>query len=144
MSIGSTKKIESAVSAPTKARPSLPSSTAGRQFVEDIDTTNNVLVRDESDQQGGSYFGHQSTHNRLPNFKSAEADISTSIEALALTGALENDTEKNNNDVTHRKVNIYNSNQSMIKDEEVERTGRNYLKRFYEENKPIIDIDELV
>ena len=145
MSIGSTRKIESVISAPAKTRPLVQSSTAGRQFVEDIDTTNNVLVRDESEQQGNfSPFDHEPSKNRLTDFNSATADVSTSLEALALTNALDDKIEENKNNITNSKINIYNNNQSIIKDEEVERTGRSYLKHFYEKNEHLIDVDELV
>ena len=46
--------------------------------------------------------------------------------------------------VENNKVNVYSSNQSIIKDEEIERTGRNYLKHFYEKNEHIVDVDEFV
>ena len=145
MSIGSAKKIESTVSAPRKIKPFNKVSGGSGQFVEDIDTTNNVLVKDESDQRDGlSSFLEQQKQEKRPNFQSVTADISTSIEALALTGALENDEEKINHNITSRNINIYNNNQSMIKDEEIERTGRSYLKRFYEKNEPLVDVDEFV
>jgi len=145
MSIGSTKKIESAISTSPKIKSLVQSSAGGRQFVEDIDTTNNVLVRDESEQQEKfPSFEHQPSQNRLSDFKSATADISTSIEAIALTDTLEDDPKIDKRNVSNRKISIYNSNQSMIKDEEVERTGRSYLKHFYEKNEHLIDVDELV
>ena len=145
MSIGSTKKIESAISAPRKIKPFNRVMTGSGQFVEDIDTTNNVLVKDESDQRdSSSSFLEQQKKEGFPDFQSVTADISTSIEALALTGALESNEEKANHNITSHKVNIYNNNQSIIKDEDVERTGRSYLKHFYEKNEPLVDVDEFV
>ena len=145
MSIGSTKKIESAISASIKSKPTAYVAGGGRQFVEDIDTTNNVLVRDDAEErEHSSSFDRSPNQNGLSNFKTTTADISTSIEALALTGALDSDVEQENADTNNRKITIYNNNQSIIKDEEIERTGRSYLKHFYEKNEAFIDVDEFV
>lgn len=143
MSITSTRRIGSATSAPSKvdSRPFVSDNSS--QFVENIDTTNNVLVRDEPD--GNSGQNNQTPSHRTPqtDFNSASPDISGSIEALALSGIFEEETDTSS-DHNSAKINVYTNNQSIIKDEEIERTGRNYLKHFYEKNEHFEDIDELI
>lgn len=141
MSIGSTRKVSSASSV-AKTDKSVYSANNHSQFVENIDTRNNVLVRDDNSggqKNSGSTGGEAKQFQ--PDFTSATPDISTSIEALALSGVFDESAPpvENNN-----KVNVYSSNQSIIKDEEIERTGRNYLKHFYEKNEHIVDVDEFV
>mgnify|MGYP004636759347 CR=1 FL=1 len=141
MSIGSTRKVSSASSV-SKTDKAIYSANNHSQFVENIDTRNNVLVRDDNtDRQKHSGSTGGESKQFQPDFTSATPDISTSIEALALSGVFDESSPpiENNN-----KVNVYSSNQSIIKDEEIERTGRNYLKHFYEKNEHIIDVDELV
>lgn len=141
MSIGSTRKVSSASSTSSRVDNRSLSANNHSQFVENIDTTNNVLVRD--DREGGSEQQYQRPSPKTPptDFNSAAPDISTSIEALALSGIFEEDNTTPNN---NHKVDVYNNNQSIIKDEEIERTGRSYLKHFYEKNEHIIDVDEFV
>ena len=138
MSITSTRRISSATSSPSKVDKRSFEPNNHSQFVEHIDTNNNVLVKDERDDEGQR---HRQSPSSTTDFNSASPDISTSIEALALSGVFEdsNETPPNNN-----KVGVYTTNQSIIKDEEIERTGRSYLKHFYEKNEHPIDVDEFV
>lgn len=142
MSIGSTRKVSSATSASSRVDNRPMSANNHSQFVENIDTTNNVLVRDERDSNPDKQYQRPSPKTPPTDFNSATPDISTSIEALALSGIFEaeNDISPNNN----HKVDVYNNNQSIIKDEEIERTGRSYLKHFYEKNEHLMDVDEFV
>ena len=141
MSIGATRKISSTVSA-SKADKSSHVVNKHSQFVENIDTTNNVLVRDESGSDQEYYQRNNHPQQPVTDVTSATADISTSIESIALSGLFDNsDPLPHDNS---RKVNVYSNNQVIIKDEEVERTGRNYLKHFYEKNEHLADVDELV
>ena len=142
MSIGATRKVGAASPSAAKIDRGTSAASNHTQFVENIDTNNNVLVRDEPNSENGQTFQRPPSPKIPPEeFKSASPNISSSIEALALSGIFEEeDTDRNNN----RKVGVYNNNQSIIKDEEVERTGGSYLKHFYEKNEHLIDIDELV
>ncbi len=139
MSIGSTRKISSGSSTASRVDKRSFEPNNHSQFVENIDTANNVLVRDDAERQ---HHRQQSSQQKDPptDFTTATPDISTSIEALALSGILEEDSATDNN----RKVDVYSNNQSIIKDEEIERTGRSYLKHFYEKNEHLIDVDEFV
>ena len=42
------------------------------------------------------------------------------------------------------KVGVYDNNQAIIKDEELDRTGHSYLKHFYEKNEPVAEVDEFI
>lgn len=142
MSISATRKVGSSTSSARTER-SYASAHPNAQFVEHIDTRNNVLVRDDSDghSRQDTYQQHQENNDEQAQISPSIAYVRGSIEALAVSGVLEdNGTE------THasHKVGVYDNNQSIIRDEELERTGRNYLKHFYEKNEHLIDVDELI
>ena len=140
MSISSTRKVSS-ISSSTGKTERANFANNRSQFIENIDTNNNVLVRDDGNNSEHQKYQSPSPKTPSTDFNSATPDISTSIEALALSGIFEEEAKPTPN--TH-KVGVYNNNQTIIKDEEVERTGRNYLKHFYEKNEHFIDVDEFV
>lgn len=140
MSIPPARRVSSSPATARSAR----NYSAGQseQFVENIDTTNNILVRDDPNHEH-----HQPRQNyqqpepeEISEFAPATGYINNTIEALAASGVFEEDTGPSNSS----KVNVYGSNQSIIKDEELERTGRRYLKHFYEKNTPLEEVDELI
>ncbi|MBR4106642.1 MAG: hypothetical protein IKK52_05005 [Alphaproteobacteria bacterium] len=134
MTVSATRKV--GMSSPNRVM-----KTGGRsETVEDIDTNNNVLVRDENQDNSSQ---QQFSSKQQASFSSYEHNVSTSIEALTLSGMLE-DSDDEKSSSNNRNVNVYSNNQSIVKDEDVERIGRSYLKRFYEENEPITDVNELV
>ncbi len=140
MSISATRKVGSSTSSPRADRAYAP--TQQSKFVENIDTRNNVLVRDDSDSREHSgQFKQQKKQPEEQNFSPSVPYVKNSIEALAVSGVFDNtDTPKENG----QKISVYDNNQSIIRDEEAERTGRNYLKHFYEKNEHLIDVDELI
>ena len=142
MSISSTRKISSSPSSSSKVDSRVLYANNHSQFVENIDTTNNVSVNDENHKGNHQRFQDSQSEQPPTDFKSATPDISTSIEALALSGMLEEDNTVKNS--VNNKIGVYNNNQSIVKDEEIERTGRNYLKHFYEKNEHLTDLDEFV
>lgn len=110
------------------------------QLVENIDTSNNVLVRDDtSDNDFNDFTSQRQKKNDDSEFNH---ELSTSIDALTMSGIIESQDESNADN--NRRVNVYNNNQTIIKDDDVERIGRDYLKHFYEKNEPIVDVDKLV
>lgn len=143
MSISATRKVGSSTSSPRTER-GYSANGKDSQFIEHIDTQNNVLVRDdntEHHQQSSYYTPEQQDEKENNNFSPSRAYVHNSINAIAASGVLDNYIENNHN--TH-KVGVYDNNQSIIKDEELERTGRNYLKHFYEKNEHLIDVDKLI
>jgi len=69
--------------------------------------------------------------------------MAKNLEALTLSGIMESEEdEKKPSD--SKKINVYSNNQSIVKDDDVERIGRSYLKKFYEDNQPITDVNKLV
>ncbi len=142
MSIGATRKVGTSTSSPRTER-SYSANGQKTQFVEVIDTQNNVLVRDEAGEhhkQPEYYASHQSEEENS-DFSPSSAYVQNSISALAASGIFDSETPP---DHTSHKVSVYDNNQSIIHDEELERTGRNYLKHFYEKNEHLIDVDKLV
>ncbi|MBQ9235383.1 MAG: hypothetical protein IJ184_02840 [Alphaproteobacteria bacterium] len=111
------------------------------QLVENVDTNNNVLVRDDTAGGGGEDGSANSKQQSRGRFMS-EGGLATSFDALTMSGIIESQ-----DDITapsNQKIDVYNNNQTIVRDEDVERIGRSYLKHFYEKNEPITDIDELV
>lgn len=142
MSISTTRRVGSSGSA-HRAERAYAAGHPSSQFVENIDTRNNVLVRDDTDghSRQEKYTPQKDESEEFSEISPSVAYVKNSIEALAVSGVFEE-----NEDPVHsvNKVGVYDSNQSIIRDEELERTGRNYLKHFYEKNEHLIDVDELI
>lgn len=140
MSIAPARRVSSS---PATARTERTySSGQSEQFVENIDTTNNILVRDDPNRdnhQPRQQF-QQSDSEESSQLTPTTGYVNNTIEALAASGVFEDSGIPDNS----AKVNVYGSNQSIIKDEELERTGRRYLKHFYEKNTPLEEVDELI
>ena len=139
MSISSTRKISSGSSASSRVDKRYPVTDNYSQYVENIDTTNNVLVKDENNDERHHHEQPERKNEQTTNYKSSNPDIINGIEAIAATMSPEEQ------DFSHQqmnKINVYSNNQSIIRDKDVEITGRNYLKHFYEKNEHIADIDE--
>ena len=139
MSISSTRKISSSVSNTSRIDRRSFLANNHSQFVENIDTTNNVLVRDESNGEGRNREQQPQKDEHPTNYNSSNPNIINGIEAIA--SSISPDDQGYNQ---FHKIDVYSNNQSIVRDEEVEHTGRNYLKHFYEKNEHMVDIDELV
>lgn len=142
MSIAPTRRVSSSISA-SRADKGYAAARLNSQFVETIDTNNNVLVRDDNNEHHPQQqFGQESRSQADEHPISSNIPyVASSIEALAVSGVFDEEhTEINNN----HKVGVYDNNQSIIRDEELERTGRSYLKHFYEKNEHLEDVDELI
>jgi hypothetical protein len=142
MSVGATRKIGPSATTSARSLAALRGANNQTQFVENIDTTNNVFVGDETGEQHKQNARQQQSaaQDNSPSFNDDTPDLASSLETLALSGVFEDTPQPS----TSQKVNVYNNNQAIVKDEEIERTGRSYLKHFYEKNEPLIDVDELV
>lgn len=112
------------------------------QFVEVIDTNNNVSVRDDTNARnsdGKNLFNKKEA--KESKVASAPANyVNNTIEALAASGVYEETAVSDNS----HKVGVYDNNQAIIKDEELDRTGHSYLKHFYEKNEPVAEVDEFI
>ena len=144
MSIAPTRRVGSSGSAP-RADKSYAAARLDTQFVEMIDTNNNVLVRDETSEHHAQEPFSKEKPEKAPQkpFSPDTPYVASSIEALAVSGVFEEETAESDAGNNH-KVGVYDNNQSIIRDEELERTGRSYLKHFYEKNEHIADVDEFV
>ena len=144
MSIAPTRRVGSSVSA-SRADKSYAAARLNTQFVEMIDTNNNVLVRDETNEHH-SQESFSQEKNDTSSQKPVSADapyVASSIEALAVSGVFEEEANKNDSQSNH-KVGVYDNNQSMVKDKAQEQFSHSYLKHFYERNEIIEEVDELV
>ena len=145
MSITSTRKVSGSPNAPSKAD-YYRRGGDGESFVENIDTTNSVLVRDsasenQKDRQNPP-FKKDEDKNKRPEISSSSTYIPNAIEALTASGVYD-DTPIMNSNQGHHKIGVYDNNQSMVKDNQ-EPFSHSYLKHFYERNEIIEEVDELV
>ncbi len=142
MNVSASRKIGSATSAPRTER-NYAAANARTQFVDEIDAQNNVLVRDDGQDntEQNKFSRHSESEAESSEFSPSTAYVRNSVEALASSGVLDNNAATS---PANNKVSIYDNNQSIIRDEELERTGRNYLKHFYEKNEHLINVDELI
>ncbi len=145
--ISSTRKVSSSPSSATPRRTERNYGTGseGHPFVEVIDTTNNVLVRDDSTenhQQQASPFEDKPKEGNRQSIGGTSTFIPSAIEALTASGVYEQQAE--NETTKNRKVNVYDNNQSMVKEDENSSYDNPYLKHFYEKNEIIEEVDEFV
>ncbi|HIV08177.1 MAG TPA: hypothetical protein IAD29_07005 [Candidatus Scatocola faecigallinarum] len=111
--------------------------------MEVIDASNNISVnnddnRDNKQKQSSSFAAPEKEDGNA--LSGGGAYIPSAIEALSASGVYDEMPDDRHNN----RVNVYGNNQSIIKDEEVERTGHTYLKHFYETNQILEEVDELV
>ena len=143
MSVSATRRVGTSTSSP-RAERGYSANGQNSQFVEYIDTQNNVLVRDETNEhhrENNEYQRQNKKDEQQQEFSSSNAYVHNSVSAIAASGVLETEAEYGH---TSRNIGVYDTNQSIIRDEELERTGRNYLKHFYEKNEHLMDIDKLI
>ena len=148
MSVTSTRRVSSATSYTSPARGGYETAGRGQSFVENIDTTNNVLISDEDQSQ-----------REPPRRQHASDDEDFQVEAKdnqalnesgemvfkptqSMSPLLDND-EIPSPMVQNQSIGIYGANQD-ISYREQKSADNPYLKHFYENNEEIEDIDELV
>lgn len=141
MTVGATRKVSSYSSTSSKVGNFRMPADNHSQFVENIDTNNNVLVRDDDTNRDGHSSNPRQQNEEFKEFKQLTPPISVGAGVLTMNIIDESDESPQNRNL---KVDVYTNNQAIIKDEEVERTGRSYLKHFYEKNEVPADVDELI
>ena len=148
MNISSTRKVSSSSSPLKRTGRNYAIGAEGHPFVENIDTRNNVLVKDEADKQNkkNSDFAEQKKEEKNTGISSSQAYVSAlALEVLGASDIYnENDTIERTQSYQNKQVNVYDNNQSMVQDERDSSADNPYLKHLYEKNKILEDIDELV
>ncbi len=146
MSITSTRKVSGSPNAPSKAD-YYRRGGDGESFVENIDTTNSVLVKDNDPDnrknRQDSPFKKSEEKNKRPEISSSQTYIPNAIEALTASGVYD-DVPLSDKNAGHHNIGVYDNNQSMVKDKAQEQFSHSYLKHFYERNEIIEEVDELV
>lgn len=141
MSISATKRVSS-TPVSTRTDRNYGIGRQEEQSVDVIDTTNNVLVRDEDGQE--HHDQSPFAKKRRQDFDNATSDISyrnETLDSMVASGIFQEEDSLPNSE---QKVGVYTNNQSIIRGKNNERSNQNYLKHFYENNAPIEEIDELV
>ena len=142
MNVSSTRKVSSSSSPIKRTERHYAPGAEGHPFVEVVDTTNNVLVRDESDEYKPP-FERQDNEEKQGSISSGKAYVSSgAIEALSASGVYE--TEEPSPNYQNRQVNVYDNNQAIVEDENDNAADNPYLKHLYEKNKILEEVDEFV
>ncbi len=146
MSVGATRKVTSSLPRQTAER-TYDLANSGEAFVENIDTNNNVSVDDGLTDRSSQKFSRnkkEKDEKRETKISPSSAYVASAIEALAASGVFEDDEtdDKFNNHV--HKIGVYGNNQSIVRDEDADRIGHQYLKHFYEKNEVLEEVDELI
>lgn len=148
MSISSTRKVSSSTAPARKAERIYTAGGQSESFVENIDTSNSVSVKDDmrdrhNDSQNS--FSKQEDKEENSKISSDTVSVASVIEALAMSGVYEpvDDSVQDYKAASH-KIGVYDNNQSIIREEEDERSGKSYLKHFYEKNEVVEEVDEFV
>lgn len=147
MNVSSTRKVSTSLSTSRSVERKYGSGNS-QSFVEIIDTSNNVAVRDE----GGGYSGGQQNYHSSREDEAevvavpagSGAYVSGSIQALGASGVLDFDDSDVNAGDQNRRVNIYDNNQTISSRQTEEKLENPYFKYFYETNDILEDLDELV
>lgn len=144
MSITATRKVSS-TTASSKRPERYVAGVEGHPFVEMIDTTNNVSIKDEARDENESRKQAFETPEKSDNKNDISSNsnyIPSAIEALSASGVYEN--AESVPAQNSGKIGVYGNNQSIIKEDKKEREGHSYLKHFYEKNELVEEVDELV
>ena len=142
MSIVPTRKVSGSTSPARRVERSYAQGNAGESFVETIDTGNSVSIREDMHENDGrrrQSFRKPEKDEEDTLISSGAAYIPSAIEALTASGVYEQPQTGNR----HSKVGVYDNNQSIIQEDNDERSGQTYLKHFYEKNTVIEEVDEL-
>ena len=145
MSVSSTSKVSSSSSPIKRTERRYGTGAEGNPFVEVIDTTNNVLIRDGSEEnpQQQTAYDNQEKEEKRNNISSSSAYVSAgAIEALSASGVY--DISDKPTDTPHNKVNFYDNNKAIIGDDNDNAADNPYLKHFYENNKILEEVDKFV
>ena len=145
MSVGATRKVSSPLPGKAAER-SYSLANSGEAFVEHVDTSNNVAVYDGLNDRSSQKFSKKQKEEKEEkenNISPSSAYVASAIEALAASGVFE-DAETDDNSDHFQKIGVYGNNQSIVRDEEAEKIGHQYLKHFYEKNEVLEEVDELV
>lgn len=146
MSISSTRKVSNSTAPTRRTERSYAVGGQGEAFVENIDTSNNVSVNDDSKNrhnERGKYFNNKEKNEERNDVSSSPTYVASAIEALAASGVYEEVPDSFQSGAS-KKIGVYDSNQSIIKEERDEKNGHPYLKHFYEKNEFVEEVDELV
>jgi len=149
MSIASTRRVSTSLSFGQPLGGGYDVAVKNQSSVEIIDTANNVLVDDETNNRGGNYLNQE-----FVNSEELFSDIVVEDDAVVSENeeiALNNHVAPllDNDDISYsmmqnRSVGIYGANQAISNNKEDNSTDNPYLKYFYDNNRVIEDIDELV
>ena len=156
MSVTSTRRVSASTSYRSSAPRNYGVAQGGQSFVETIDTTNNVLIKDETQSGHKQYFNRETPEEET--FEVNEAISSPLPQNLSQssqqTPLLDNDETGADPAYQNKNVGIYGTNQQISSSKEVEqvnvifskeeRVNNPYFKHFYENNEVIEDVDEFV
>ena len=113
-----------------------------RSFVEDIDTTNNVLIAEDSESQHYKQF-EKSQENEAEDILEKEDVLDNHLNTSQNLSPLLDNDEEVVSVASDKNIGIYGNNQEMSVQRQ-EKIDNPYIKHLYESNELIEDIDEFV
>ena len=147
MNIAATRRVSATLSSP-KAEPKYYTSAGeGDSFVEHIDTSNNVFINDDmqnKDRDPKRQKKQKQSKEDENTTSSSTAYVQNTIEALAASGFYDETPDTKNAYQSNKDVGVYDNNQSFIENDGNEKMNQYQLKHFYENNKSMEEVDELV
>ena len=149
MSITATRKVSSSAPSKYKTTPTSASAGGGESFVEMIDTNNNIVLNDDLKDQHHNNDGGQSKDNDDENENQIKPTttpyISNTIEVLEASGIFEEtNSDYNQKNTNSKNINVYDNNQSIVKEDTSSNKSDEYLKYFYEKNEHLEELDKLI
>ena len=144
MAVTSTRRVSTSLSYSSSVRGGYEAAQGSQSFVENIDTSNNVLIQDENNSEGRKYYQRvQDDADEQENFST---ETSQTINNGIKTSQNYSPLIDNDDDVSvvqSQNVGIYGVNQEKSR-LDTERHDNPYVKHLYEQNEVIDEVDELV
>jgi len=149
MSIASTRRVSTSLSFGQPVGVGYDVAAKNQSSVETIDTANNVLVDDETNNRGGNYLNQEfvNSEEHFSDIVVEDDAVVSENEEIALNNhvapLLDND-DISYSMMQNHSVGIYGANQAISANKEDNSPDNPYLKFFYDNNKIVEDVDELV
>ena len=141
MSVTSTRKVSASYS--TSVKGGYEAASGRQSFVETIDTTNSVLVADDTDSEGRQYFSRQMKEQEDFGSQSVSQQVlDNNLQISKNLSPLFDNDEAHSSVVQDKSVGIYGNNQAMSSVDD--KADNPYLKNLYDEDEKREDVDEFI
>lgn len=140
MSVTSTRRVSGAYRSTVSG--TYTATQGQHSFVENIDTTNNVLIAEDSESQHYKQFEKSQENDSSDVFEDQDVLDNHLKTSQNLSPLIDNDEEVASV-ASGKNIGIYGNNQEMSASRQ-EKIDNPYIKHLYESNELIEDIDEFI